>query len=114
MSISHGGPDAPRDIEARDVWKAFQREDGASLAVMEGFSLAVARHEFVALVGPSGCGKSTLLDLLAGFQRADRGTIAFAGRPVERPSPRGILITQKGSVFPWFTAWRNLTFVLEG
>lgn len=102
------------DIEARDVWKSYRRDDGGALPVIEGLSFSVARHEFVALVGPSGCGKSTLLDLLAGFQRPDRGSITFAGQPVERPSPKGILITQKGSVFPWISAWRNLMFVLNG
>ena len=102
------------DIEARDVWKSYQLEDGEALPVIEGLSLNVAQHEFVALVGPSGCGKSTLLDLLAGFQKPDSGSITFVGQPVERPSPRGILITQKGSVFPWISAWRNLTFVLNG
>jgi ABC-type nitrate/sulfonate/bicarbonate transport system ATPase subunit len=102
------------DIEARDVWKSYQRDNGDALPVLEGVSFDVAQHELVALVGPSGCGKSTLLDLLAGFQRPDRGSIAFAGQPVERPSPRGILITQKGAVFPWMSAWRNLTFVLGG
>lgn len=102
------------DIEARDVWKSFPREDGTSLPVLEGFDLTVAQHEFVALVGPSGCGKSTLLDLLAGFLRPDRGSIRFAGQPVERPTPKGILITQKGSVFPWISAWENLALVLKG
>jgi len=102
------------DIEARDLWKSYRLDDGGALPVIEGLSFSVARHEFVALVGPSGCGKSTLLDLLAGFQRPDRGSITFAGHPVERPSPKGILITQKGSVFPWISAWRNLTFVLNG
>ena len=101
------------DIEARDVWKSYQLEDGATLSVIAGLSLNVAQHEFVALVGPSGCGKSTLLDLLAGFQKPDSGSITFVGQPVERPSRRGILITQKGSVFPWISAWRNLTFVLN-
>ena len=102
------------DIEARDVWKSYQLDDGQALPVLQGFSFDVAQHELVALVGPSGCGKSTLLDLLAGFQRPDRGSITFIGKPVERPSPRGILITQKGAVFPWISAWRNLTFVLNG
>ena len=101
------------DIEAKDVWKSYQLEDGGTLSVIAGLSLNVAQHEFVALVGPSGCGKSTLLDLLAGFQKPDAGSITFVGQPVERPSPRGILITQKGSVFPWISAWRNLTFVLS-
>ncbi len=102
------------DIDARDVWKSYQLDDGAVLPVLEGFSFAVAQHEFVALVGPSGCGKSTLLDLLAGFQALDRGSITLLGQPVGRPGPKGILITQKGSVFPWISAWENLTFVLNG
>lgn len=102
------------DIEARDVWKAYRLDDGTALPVLEGLSFSVAQHEFVALVGPSGCGKSTLLDLLAGFQRPDRGTITILGQLVDRPSPRGILITQKGAVFPWISAWQNLTVVLDG
>ena len=100
------------NLEARDVWKSYRLNDGRALPVLESFSMSVAEHEFVTLVGPSGFGKSTLLDLLAGFQRHDRGSVSFEGRPVERPSPRGILITQKGSVFPWISSWRNLTFVL--
>lgn len=102
------------DIEARDVWKSYQLEDGGTLPVIENLSLTVAQHEFVALVGPSGCGKSTLLDLLAGFQRPDSGSITILGQQVARPNPRGILITQKGSVFPWISAWQNLIFVLNG
>ncbi|HKA58583.1 MAG TPA: ABC transporter ATP-binding protein [Gemmatimonadales bacterium] len=102
------------DLAVRDVWKAYRLDQGRALAVLEGLNFSVAQHELVALVGPSGCGKTTLLDLLAGFQRPDRGSISFGGRPVERPDRRGILITQKGSVFPWMSAWRNLTFVLNG
>ncbi len=82
--------------------------------MLEGLSFTVAEHELVALVGPSGCGKSTLLDLLVGFQKPDRGSVTFAGRPVARPGPEGILITQKGSIFPWLSAWQNLAFVLDG
>lgn len=104
----------PVDIDARDVWKAYRLDDGRSLPVLEGFSLTVSQHELVALVGPSGCGKSTLLDLLAGFQRPDRGSIAVRGQAVRGPNRNGILITQKGAVFPWISAWRNLTFVLDG
>ena len=102
------------DIDAKDLWKSYALQRGGELPIFEGISLAVARHEFVALVGPSGCGKSTLLNLLAGFERADRGTVTVGGRPVDAPSPKGIMITQKGSVFPWISARRNLTFVLNG
>ena len=101
------------DIVVRDVSRTYRRDDGSSLPVFEHLDFSVAEHELVALVGPSGCGKSTLLDLLAGFQRPDSGSITFAGRAVDRPHPDGVLLTQKGSVFPWMSARRNLTFVLE-
>jgi predicted ABC-type transport system involved in lysophospholipase L1 biosynthesis ATPase subunit len=73
-------------------------------------SLEIADGEFVAIVGPSGCGKSTLLHVLAGFERPDRGAIEMDGRAIERPSPRAVLIAQRGSVFPWMTVRRNLLF----
>jgi ABC-type nitrate/sulfonate/bicarbonate transport system ATPase subunit len=101
------------DIDARDVRKSYQLEHGGALSVLEGVTLSVAQHEFIALVGPSGCGKSTFLNMLAGFEKPDGGSITVAGQPVERPSPKGILITQKGSVFPWISVRRNLTFVLD-
>ena len=72
------------DLAVRDVWKAYRLDQGRPLAVLDGLNFSVAQHELVALVGPSGCGKTTLLDLLAGFQRPDRGSISFGGRPVER------------------------------
>lgn len=101
------------DLEVRDVWKSYARAGGGRIDVLEGITFTVARDELVALVGPSGCGKSTLLDMLAGFQRPDRGSITFAGREVTQPGPAGILISQAGSVFPWMTAWRNLAFVMH-
>jgi ABC-type nitrate/sulfonate/bicarbonate transport system ATPase subunit len=102
------------EIEATDVWKSYKRPEAEPLPILEGMTMSVGRHELVALVGPSGCGKSTFLNMLAGFEHPDRGTIVVSGAPVERPSPKGIMITQKGSVFPWITTRRNLTFVLNG
>ena len=77
-------------------------------------SFDVGDGEFVAIVGPSGCGKSTLLNIIAGFERPDRGTIRIDG--VERigPSRNGIMISQHGSVFPWLTVQENLMFGLTG
>src|SRR5688500_14157247 len=102
------------DINASGLYKGYRLESGNMLSVFEGIDFSVARHEFVALVGPSGCGKSTLLNLLAGFEKPDRGTVTVGGKVVEGPSRNGIMITQKGSVFPWISTRRNLTFVLEG
>jgi putative ABC transport system ATP-binding protein len=62
-------------LSLRGVSKSF----GASRAVLQGVDLDVAAGEYVAVMGESGAGKSTLLNLVAGLDRPDRGTIAFAG-----------------------------------
>jgi ABC-type nitrate/sulfonate/bicarbonate transport system ATPase subunit len=100
-------------IEVRDVQKSFSSDRGR-LSVIENVTLTVGDGEFVAIVGPSGCGKSTLLNLLAGFIRPDAGLIAVDGKLRSKPDPKGILISQQGSVFPWLTVRENLKFGLNG
>jgi ABC-type nitrate/sulfonate/bicarbonate transport system ATPase subunit len=100
-------------IEVREVSKGFTSDKG-HLGVIENISFSVRDGEFVAIVGPSGCGKSTLLNLLAGFLRPDAGTVIVDGAPQLKPSSRGILISQQGSVFPWLTVRENLMFGLNG
>lgn len=92
-----------------DISKSF-----GELSVVDGVSFDARDGEFVAIVGPSGCGKSTLLNIIAGFERADRGAVRIDG--VERigPSRNGIMISQQGSVFPWLTVHENLMFGLSG
>ena len=84
------------------------------LPVVDDVSFDVRDGEFVAIVGPSGCGKSTLLNVIAGFERADRGTIRIDGAERKGPSRNGIMISQHGSVFPWLTVQQNLMFGLNG
>lgn len=100
---------APVKIRLDRVSKSYRTDKGPFLAV-EDVSLEVAEREFIALVGPSGCGKSTLLNLLAGFERPSNGTILLDGTPITEPGPGGVLITQRGSVFPWMTVRQNLEF----
>jgi putative ABC transport system ATP-binding protein len=84
-----GGPpgDPPRvgevRLRVRDLVKAFGR-GGDVVHAVDDVSFEAARGEMVGLIGRSGSGKTTLFSLIAGWERADRGT-------VERPpgSPEG-------------------------
>ena len=100
-------------IVVTDIHKSFASDQGA-LPVIGGVSFNVADGEFVAIVGPSGCGKSTLMNIVAGFERADRGAVRVDGAEHTGPSPKGIVISQHGSVFPWLTVQQNLMFGLNG
>ena len=96
-------------ISVNQIKKKFN-----ALPVVDGVDLSVADGEFVAIVGPSGCGKSTLMKIVAGFERPDEGSVNIDGKPMTRPSPKGIVISQHGSVFPWLTVQQNLMFGLNG
>ena len=85
----------------------------AVLQVVDGVSFSVADGEFVAIVGPSGCGKSTIMNIIAGFDRPDEGSARVDGAVLAGPSPKGIVISQHGSVFPWLTVQQNLMFGLN-
>jgi ABC-type nitrate/sulfonate/bicarbonate transport system ATPase subunit len=104
---------AEAKIAIADVRKGFDTDAGR-LPVVGGLSLSVADGEFVAIVGPSGCGKSTLMNIVSGFERPDSGSVHVDGAPMRGPSPKGIVISQHGSVFPWLTVRENLMFGLNG
>ncbi|MFF5704172.1 ABC transporter ATP-binding protein [Streptomyces sp. NPDC012794] len=70
--------DAPATVEFEDV--RFGYEPGRP--VLDGFSLALAEDETVALVGASGSGKSTVSLLLPRFYDADHGTVRVGGHDV--------------------------------
>jgi phospholipid/cholesterol/gamma-HCH transport system ATP-binding protein len=103
-------------VEYDDVRLAF----GAN-AVMNGFSLTVARGETLALLGRSGSGKSVSLKLLLGLLKPDAGRVRFDGTDVaplgERelgPIRRRIgMVFQAGALFDSMTVADNVAYGLR-
>jgi iron(III) transport system ATP-binding protein len=108
---------APATVSALSVEglvKAF-----AEPPVLAGLNLEVPTGSLTAVLGPSGCGKTTLLRLIAGFERADRGTIRVGERVVcdarthVAPEHRGIgFVAQEGALFPHLDVAANVGFGL--
>jgi iron(III) transport system ATP-binding protein len=98
-----------------DLHKSFGTQ-----AVLAGVDLEVPAGSLTAVLGPSGSGKTTLLRVVAGFERADRGTVMLGGRVVEDnhhalpPERRGIgYVPQEGSLFPHLTVAANVAFGMQ-
>ena len=84
--------------------------------VVDDFSLAVGKGEFVSFLGPSGCGKTTTLQMIAGFLDPSHGAIRLEGNDLTavHPARRGLgIVFQSYALFPHMTAAENVAFGLE-
>ena len=101
-------------LEIAGLAKAFDRR-----AVLHGVDLSVGTGALVAILGASGSGKTTLLRLVAGFERADAGTIRIdseiaSGLGVHLPPERRRIgyVAQEGALFPHLSVADNVLFGL--
>ncbi len=95
--------------------------DGREVRAVDGVSLEIARHEFVALSGPSGCGKSTLMHLLAGIDRPTSGDVYINGLALHQADEKALtryrrdqlgIVFQFFNLLPTMTALENVMFPL--
>ncbi|HET9500903.1 MAG TPA: ABC transporter ATP-binding protein [Marmoricola sp.] len=107
-------PDAPAAVTITGLTKSY---DGT--LVLDGIDLVVPRGSITSVLGSSGCGKTTLLRIVAGFVRADAGSVALEGRVVEHdgkrvaPDKRGVgYVPQEGALFPHLDVAGNILFGL--
>lgn len=99
-------------IEIENVFQSCG--DGAgSPPVLENINLDIKQGELVCLLGPSGCGKSTLLNIVAGFIKAEEGSVRIEGEVVTAPAINRLVIFQDYGLLPWRTVGQNVALGLE-
>ncbi len=101
-------------LSVSGLWKGYGHQP-----VLEGIDLEVPAGSLTAVLGLSGCGKTTLLRVIAGFERAERGSVSLAGRTLDDghtylpTEKRGIgYVPQEGALFPHLSVAANVGFAL--
>ncbi len=69
-------------LEARDISLRF-----GGVRALTQVSLAIRRHEILAIIGPNGAGKTSMLNVINGFYHPQDGTITFKGETRRQMRP---------------------------
>jgi putative ABC transport system ATP-binding protein len=96
-------------IELRSVAKSFAGP--RPRVVFDDVTLSVAAGELVAILGESGAGKSTLLNIVAGLDRADRGTVRVAGQDLAPLDDDALTLLRRERVGFVFQAFHVLPYL---
>jgi putative ABC transport system ATP-binding protein len=107
-------------IEMQSVTKTYPMGE-VTVHALSGFTLSVARGEFIVLLGPSGSGKTTTLNLIGGLDRPTAGKLAVDGEEITGLNETRLAEYRRRSVgfifqffnlIPTLTAAENVEFAL--
>ena len=108
-------------VSLRNVHLTLPSRAG-NVDILRGVDLEVRPGEALGIVGPSGSGKTTLLMVIAGLEKASRGEVTVAGKPLDglgeddlaafRRDHVGIVF-QSFHLIPTMTALENVAVPLE-
>ncbi|HUL67308.1 MAG TPA: ABC transporter ATP-binding protein [Burkholderiaceae bacterium] len=107
-------------VEIRDLSKVYERGK-QRVEVLHHVNLDIEEGDFVALMGPSGSGKSTLLNLIGGLDSPTGGTVAVAGKRIDKLSEDALanwrasnvgFVFQFYNLLPMLSAQKNVELPL--
>lgn len=107
-------------IELKNIRKIYRMGD-EEVRALDGITLTVEDHEFVAIVGASGSGKSTLMNMIGCLDTPDEGDYFIDGQDVTTLSERELatmrnrkigFIFQQFNLLPKLTAYENVELPL--
>lgn len=107
-------------IELQNIKKIYSL-GGEDVHALDGVTLTVMEHEFVAIVGASGSGKSTLMNIIGCLDTPDEGQYFIDGQDVTTLSERELatmrnrkigFIFQQFNLLPKLTAFENVELPL--
>jgi putative ABC transport system ATP-binding protein len=107
-------------ISLRNVTREYKSGE-RTVHALDGISLEIADHEFVAISGPSGCGKSTLIHLLGGLDHPTTGEIFVDGLALHTADDAALtqfrrrqvgLVFQFFNLLPTMNVLENVSFPL--
>lgn len=98
-------------IEYKNISMAY-----GDKVIIEDFSLAIEKGEFISIIGSSGCGKTTLLKMVNGLLTPTSGSVYVHGKDIHKEDlifvRRNIGYAIQGSVlFPHLNVEQNIAFV---
>jgi nitrate/nitrite transport system ATP-binding protein len=99
-------------LEFFNVTKVYPTPKGP-LTVVDGFNLNMKKGEFISVIGHSGCGKSTVLSMTAGLNDISDGGIVLDKHEIDGAGPDRAVVFQAPSLFPWMTAYENVSLGVE-
>jgi putative ABC transport system ATP-binding protein len=103
-------------IELQDVWKIYRMGD-VEVPALQGLTLTIYSHEFVAIMGPSGSGKSTAMNMVGCLDVPTQGSIRLDGEDISKLAESDLaqirgrkigFIFQKFNLMPGLTAIENV------
>ncbi len=95
-------------LELKNIKKNF-----GAVEVLKDINISLKQGEILTILGASGSGKSTILNLIAGFEKADEGSISIYGRDAgqKEPHERDIgFVFQNYGLFPHLNIFKNIAF----